>query len=214
MPVDKFGHTDVGYSQRVIAGGVTLSQVNATFLRTDGINAATGNLDMNGHTIKGLPTTNTATARGDKALSRDQAMDLIMNHDNSPSGDNHLTNKKYVDATKVSKTGDTMTGNLSLSVGSDRVRSMGCRNLSGNRLFIIFLGSSLNKMDCGLAKPITFQSTDGFLFKQGEESIIRIGKAANDRRIDFYQQVLMNHKNITDLGDPVLDQEIYKDLRR
>ena len=137
MPVDKFGHTDVGYSQRVIAGGVTLSQVkHATFLRTDGINAATGNLDMNGHTIKGLPTTNTATARGDEALSRDQAMDLIMNHDNSPSGDNHLTNKKYVDATKVSKTGDIMTGNLLLSVGSDRLRTIGCRNLSENKLLL------------------------------------------------------------------------------
>jgi hypothetical protein len=28
MPVDKFGHTDTGVSQRVIVGGVTLSQVN------------------------------------------------------------------------------------------------------------------------------------------------------------------------------------------
>ena len=44
MPVDKFGHTDVGYSQRVIAGGVTLSQVNATFLRLNGTNATTGDL--------------------------------------------------------------------------------------------------------------------------------------------------------------------------
>ena len=30
MHVDKFRHTDFGYSQRVIARGVTLSQVNAT----------------------------------------------------------------------------------------------------------------------------------------------------------------------------------------
>jgi len=51
MPVDKFGHTDTGLSQRIIAGGVTLSQVNANFLRMDGANAATGILDMNGHKV-------------------------------------------------------------------------------------------------------------------------------------------------------------------
>ena len=44
MPVDKFGHTDVGYSQRVIAGGVTLSQVSSTFLSLDGTNAMTEDL--------------------------------------------------------------------------------------------------------------------------------------------------------------------------
>ena len=47
MPVDKFGRTDVGSSQRVVSGGVTLSQVNNTFLRRDGENTATGNIDMN-----------------------------------------------------------------------------------------------------------------------------------------------------------------------
>jgi hypothetical protein len=57
MPVDKFGHTHVGgTTARVIAGGVTLSQVNASFLRMDGANPATGNLNMGGHKIKGLPT--------------------------------------------------------------------------------------------------------------------------------------------------------------
>ena len=46
MPVYKFGHTDVGYSQRVIFGRVTLSQVNATFLRLDGTNAMTGDFNF------------------------------------------------------------------------------------------------------------------------------------------------------------------------
>src|SRR5688572_9976647 len=73
MPVDKFGHTDSGSMQRVVAGGVTLTQVNNTFLRLDGTNALTGNLNLGGNTIEGLSTTY------------------------SPSEDNHLTNKKYVD---------------------------------------------------------------------------------------------------------------------
>ena len=33
MPVDKFGHTDSGSMQRVVAGGVTLTQVNNTFAK-------------------------------------------------------------------------------------------------------------------------------------------------------------------------------------
>src|SRR5678815_2222989 len=73
MPVDKFGHTDSGNMQRVVAGGVTLTQVNNNFLRLDGTNALTGNLNLGGKSIEGLSTAYT------------------------PSKDNDLTNKKYVD---------------------------------------------------------------------------------------------------------------------
>ena len=54
MPVDKFGHTDSGSMQRVVAGGVTLTQVNNTFARLDGTNAFTGNLNLGGNSIEGL----------------------------------------------------------------------------------------------------------------------------------------------------------------
>ena len=156
MPVDKFGRTAVGgTSRRVIAGGVTLSQINANFLRCDGANLPTGNLKMNGHVIKGLPVTNISTAGMDEALSRGQAIDLITNHDDSPSNDNHLTNKKYVDASKVSKTGDTMTGNLFLNVGSDRLRSIGCKDLrGGNKEFAIILGSIVARVPPAKRAPL------------------------------------------------------------
>src|SRR5688572_28482963 len=73
MPVDKFGHTDSGSTLRVVAGGVTLTQINNFFLRLDGTNAFAGNLNMGGYSIEGLSATYT------------------------PSEDNHLTTKKYVD---------------------------------------------------------------------------------------------------------------------
>src|SRR5688572_9336869 len=73
MPVDKFGHTDSGSMQRVVAGGVTLTQVNNTFVRRDGTNAFVGNLDIGGNSIEGLSMTYT------------------------PTEDNHLTTKRYVD---------------------------------------------------------------------------------------------------------------------
>ena len=51
MPVDKFGHTDSGSMQRVVAGGVTLTQVNNSFIRLDGSSAFAGNLNMDGNLI-------------------------------------------------------------------------------------------------------------------------------------------------------------------
>src|SRR6218665_3679734 len=77
MPVDKFGHTDVGYSHRVIAGGVTLSQVNATFFRLDGTNAMTGDLIFNNNKlVKGLPTRDPPIYVGDEVVSWSQAVEL------------------------------------------------------------------------------------------------------------------------------------------
>ena len=70
MPVNKFGHTDSSSVQRVVAGGVTLTQINSAFVRLDGTSVLTGNLNMGGNAIEGLP---------------------------NPSEDNHLTTKKYVD---------------------------------------------------------------------------------------------------------------------
>ena len=46
MPVDVFGRTDANNSTRVISGGVTLSQVNNTFLRKEG-DTMTGDLYLN-----------------------------------------------------------------------------------------------------------------------------------------------------------------------
>ena len=54
MPVDKFGKTDVGTMQRIVSGGVTLSQINNTFLRRDGENTASADIDMDGKAIKNL----------------------------------------------------------------------------------------------------------------------------------------------------------------
>jgi len=214
MPVDKFGHTDVGYSQRVIAGGVTLSQVNSTFLRLDGTNVMTGDLIFNNDKlVKGLPTRYPPIYVGDEVVSWSQAVELTKdattNNETVPANDKHLTNKKYVDdrdALKVSKAGDIMTGNLLLRVGHSNAILLGCRDLNGNKTFIIHLGNQLNKIQCWLNNPITLISTHGILFKLGD-NIIRFGKSSNDIRIHAYQDIVMNEKHIVDLHDPVNVQD-------
>ena len=213
MPVDKFGHTDSGSMQRVIAGGVTLTQINNSFLRLDGSNDIVGDIDMGGHLLVGLPIDYPSAGNGDEAISFSQATALIadkITNSAAPTADNHLANKKYVDerdSTKVSKTGDTVTGNLFLSAGSDRTRTMGCKDLRGNKQFNLLLGSTTNKMQCQANNPITLQTTDGFLCKHGEHDIIRFGKSSTDRRIELYQNITMNEKYISDLHDPAEAQD-------
>ena len=109
MPVDKFGHTDSASTQRVVTGGVTLTQINNSFVRLDGSNAFV------------------------------------------PSEDNHITTKKYVDdqgAMKVSKTGDTVSGDLFISASSDQAvdRNLGCNNIRERQRFTLLLGNTGNKI--------------------------------------------------------------------
>lgn len=89
MPVDKFGKGD---SNSYMSSGVSPSFVNNNFLRRDGSNSATGSISMAGYKL-----TNVC----DPASAQDVAT------------------KNYVDsnsaAGKVSKSGDTMTGNLAMS---------------------------------------------------------------------------------------------------
>src|SRR5678815_5113589 len=189
MPVDKFGHTDSGSMQRVVAGGVTLTQINNSFLRLDGSNDIVGDIDMGGHLLVGLPIDYPSAGNGDEAISFSQATALIadkITNSAAPTADNHLANKKYVDDTKVSRAGDIVTGNLLLSINSDGFRTLGCKDVGGNKQFQLLLGSTTNKMQCQANNPITLQTTDGFLCKHGENDIIRLGKSSTDSRIELY----------------------------
>ena len=213
MPVDKFGHTDSGSMQRVVAGGVTLTQINNSFLRLDGSNDITGDIDIGGHLLVGLPIEYPSAGNGDEAISFSQATALIadkITNSAAPTADDHLANKKYVDerdATKVSKTGDIMIGNLFLNAGSDRTRAMGCKDLRLNKQFNLLLGSTTNKIQCQANNPITLQTTDGFLCRQGEVDVIRLGKSSTDSRIELYQNITMNEKYIVNLHDPAEAQD-------
>jgi len=177
MPIHKFGRTNVGISQRVVSGGVTSTQVNNTFLRRDGENTATANIDMTSHKL----------------------INVL-----DPVDDQDIATKHYVD-NKLNL--NTLTENLILSVGADTLRSLGCMDLSENKGFSIFLGSIMNQIQCELNQPITLQASDGIVCRQGATNIIRFGKAAGDLRTDVYQDILMNQRYIADLADPNTAQD-------
>ena len=113
MPVDKFGHTDSSSVQRVVVGGVTLTQINNAFVRLDGSNVLTGNLNMGGNSIEGL--SNGLRVR----INDEAAFEIIKNTEDlvgrinvfkdiymygaritglaEPTGDGGAATKKYVD---------------------------------------------------------------------------------------------------------------------
>ncbi|KAH3738229.1 hypothetical protein DPMN_044859 [Dreissena polymorpha] len=87
MSINIFGKTNAESSQRVISRGVTLSLAVNTFLRRDGKNAAAENINMDNHTLINV---------SDPAHAQDAAT------------------QNYVHRA-VSKSGDTMTGDLNMA---------------------------------------------------------------------------------------------------
>ena len=186
MPVDKFGHTDSSSVQRVVAGGVTLTQINNTFMRLDGSNALTGNLKLGGNSIEGL---------------------------SNPTEDSHLTNKKYVDdqdATKVSKTGDTVNGDFFISASSDPAvdRILGCNNIQKGQRFTLLLGNTGNKisfLNSTKNSPVVIHTANGLRVRINEETAIEIIKTTEEpvRRINVFKDIYMNGARIVGLATPV-----------
>jgi hypothetical protein len=296
MPVDKFGRSD---ANRVISGGITLSQANNSFLRRDGTNTASADINLDSHklinvaaptnikdavnkeyadakvsktgdTMTGdltFTTTGANTVRnvGCQSVGSGQNFNLWLGTPNvrlaytdllkylqllidggfqitkngtilfnigvnpdppnaatfyvpihmgtrpivgvaDPVNAQDVATKNYADtkdALKVSKTGDTMTGNLTLNVGDDLSRTLGCSDLSGSKGFAILLGSLTNQLQCQLNTPITLQTTDGFLCRRAGNDVIRFGRSSTDSRTDVYQDIVMNQHYIADLHDPI-----------
>jgi hypothetical protein len=187
MPVDKFGRTDGGGAsnipapiQRVVSGGVTLSQMTETFLQRDGGNMATGNINLDYHKVVNV---------------------------GNPTDDQDAATKNYVDRNTVSKTGDTITGDLSLSIGTDSSRTMGCKDLGVNAGFKIYLGDDWNLINFTKSRPVLIQTSNGLKCNLREHDIARFGTSLSDVRVCFYQDVLMNHHFIANLHDPNSPQD-------
>src|ERR1043165_8815914 len=218
MPVDKFGHTDSASTQRVVAGGVTLTQINNSFARIDGSNAFVGNLNMGGNSIKGLPTDFPGDHAGDEAVSFSQAMALVageIHNREDPTADTDFTNKRYVDeqdAMKVSKTGDTVSGDLFIAASSDPAvdRILGCNNLLERQRFTLLLGNTGNKitfLNSPKNAPAVIRTANGLRVRINDEVAIEIVKDGRDTvsRINVFKPIYMNGAGITGLAEPTGD---------
>jgi hypothetical protein len=112
---------------------------------------------------------------------------------NKKSSRTKAATKNYADTKagkSVAKAGDTLTGNLSLSVNGDLFRTPRCRDLSGSKGLSVLLGSAANQ--CQVNQPVAIQATDRVVFRQGSTNIIRFGKAVGNLKTDAYQDIVMD----------------------
>ena len=147
MPINKFG--DSGDEGNIFTTntsstiGVTMAQINNVFLRRDGANNATGDLNMSGNKVTNIGT---------------------------PSAPGDTASKGYVDSSTVSKTGDTMTGNLIMQLGDKPSITLGCNDLRGGpgkvpKRFNLLLGNTSDLIHNTLGQPLTLQTSNGILLK-------------------------------------------------
>ena len=183
MPINKFGDSgDEGIiftTNTSSTIGVTMAQINNVFLRTDGANNATGDLNMSGNKVVslGIPT-----VEGDAA------------------------SKGYVDSSTVSKTGDVMTGNLIMQLGNNPSISLGCNDLRGGpgrvpKRFNLLLGSTSDMIQNQLGQPITLQSSDGIVLRVVDNELAKFSSS----NISFHKDISMNEGLISNLRNPEND---------
>ena len=118
-----------------------------------------------------------------------------------PNSAQDAATKNYVDQ-RVLKSGDTMTGNLILSIGTDTVRSLGCMNLTGTSIFEILLGSPSEYIQCQVGLSTVMFTNNGFLIQCNSNDVVRFGSSSIDFRTQFYKDIVMNNNFIANLADP------------
>ena len=183
MPVDKFGRRyDVVPSSNI-----------SNVLRSG--DTMEGDLNMNGNRIAGLPSN--LPPSGTDAVSWSNVVNLVRDSERES-------------ASKVSRTGDVMTGNLLLSAYDDSNRIIGCTDLVIDNSFSILLGTSRNKLYFVFKhqEPVTLQTNHGFLVKAGNDDVCRLGTADDSPEIVFHKVIRMNSNRITNLPEPILPHEV------
>ena len=123
---------------------MNVADINNIFLRRDGANPASGDLNMNNHRI----------------------LNVI-----DPTDPTDLVNKRYADGRFVSKSGDAMIGNLLFKVRNNPMIILGCNDLNDTKLFRIMLGNAGNVIQAQVRTPVLLQTSDGFTIKIGNTVI-------------------------------------------
>ncbi len=145
--------------------------MNNIFLRRDDANPASGDLNMDNNKIVNV---------------------------GAPTSDNDCVAKKYVDQTKVGKSGETMNGNLIFKIGSSRGISVGCNDLRGDKKFNLLLGTTGDLISNQIAQPVVLQTSNGFLVKIGPNDLTTVDTVGLN----------MNGKKISNVGTPTEDNDV------
>jgi len=127
-----------------------------------------------------------------------------------PTSDKDAANKEYVDSTgtssKVSKSGDTMTGDLLFSVNEENGRILGCLNIPVGEIFDVTFGNLHNRIQFhnGDEIPLSLHTTDGIMVCVDNNNMFKIGGSA---ALSVYKNIEMNSNRIMYLTQPTFPHE-------
>src|SRR5271157_4149248 len=120
-------------------------------------------------------------------------------------------NNKYVDqkfntlstnlATKVDKTGDSISGNLDILMNDERLRTFGVSDIDTGKSVSLLLGNIDNQIRHNFDHAIKIAATHGTKFTCEAGDICRLGTQTNSRA-QFFNDINMNGHSITKLCDP------------
>ena len=176
MQVDKFGSN--GDRTTTVNTGINTANLTNNFLRRDGGNTAIGAIDMNSNIIKNVA-------------------DSLSNHD--------VATTNYVDTNAFTTAGGVVSGDITLNIGSDLVRSLGCNDISACKKFTLLLRTDTKiptyfVPNSGLPVPIKIKTYVGFAILIDELPICVFTRDEElcSRPIDMDQHSIKNVKNPAD----------------
>ena len=125
-------------------------------------------------------------------------------------------NKKYVDqkfvtlstnlATKVNKSGDTISGNLNISLDGDNLRTFGVKDSSTGKSVVLFLGDFNNRIVSNFDNALQIFSSHGIKLAGQSGDICWFGSKTGPQAM-FYKSINMNENYIGGLKDPNWEQD-------
>jgi hypothetical protein len=129
----------------------------------------------------------------------------------SDNVDKKYVNQKFITlsanlATKVDKSGDTLSGNLYLSVNNDKERSFGVIDISDGKSVLFMLGDVNHKIQYIYGHPMILSSNNGYKFTNACGDICDLGNN-NDTKSYFHNDIVMNDKLISDLCNPKTNKD-------
>ncbi len=108
---------------------------------------------------------------------------------------------------KVDKSGDTMTGDLFLSIASDVTRQLGCNDLGAGETFRLLMGNATNAF-------IEYAETTGLLEYRGRSSagfrpfpVNAANLIVNDTEVILTRPLSISTNVVASLGDPIANTD-------
>ena len=141
---------------------------------------------------------------------------MAVNIFGSSGKSSNSVNKRYVDqkfttlstnlALKVNKFGDTVMGDLKISMSDDKIRTFGVTDISSAKSVSLLVGDTFNQIRYNFGSPLKIGALYGTKFTCPVGITCKMG-GFNDARAVFFQNISMNSNSITDLHDPAVEQD-------